>query len=81
MDYIRWIAFGSLLVFIPGFLISLGPIMWLMFSEIFPVRVRGLGASIGDCTNWASNWLVTIMFLTLIEYLGPSGTFFILLLA
>ncbi|EAX33375.1 sugar porter family MFS transporter [Coxiella burnetii] len=77
MDYMRWIAFGSLLVFISGFSISLGPIMWLMFSEIFPLRVRGLGASIGACTNWASNWLVTITFLTLIEYLGPSGTFFI----
>lgn len=74
---LKWMTLISMLVFIAGFAISLGPIMWLMIAEIFPLKVRGLGASLATCINWASNWLVAITFLTLIEFLGPSGTFFI----
>ncbi len=65
----------SMLVFIAGFAISLGPIMWLMIAEIFPLKVRGLGASIATCINWSSNWLVAITFLSLISWIGPSGAF------
>lgn len=74
---LKWIAMGSMIVFIAGFAISLGPIMWLMISEIFPLKVRGLGSSMATCVNWASNWLVTITFLTLMQYVGASGTFLI----
>ncbi len=74
---LKWMTLISMLVFIAGFAISLGPIMWLMIAEIFPLKVRGLGASIATCVNWGSNWLVAITFLTLIETTGASGTFFI----
>jgi sugar porter (SP) family MFS transporter len=74
---LKWTAMGSMVVFIAGFAISLGPIMWLMISEVFPLKVRGLGSSIATCVNWASNWLVTITFLTLVQFVGPSGTFLI----
>ncbi len=67
----------SMLVFIAGFAISLGPIMWLMIAEIFPLRVRGLGASIATCINWSSNWMVAITFLSLISWVGPGGAFFV----
>lgn len=76
-DLLKWVALSSMLVFIAGFAISLGPIMWLMISEIFPLKVRGLGSSIATCVNWASNWMVTITFLTLVQFLGASGTFLI----
>lgn len=74
---LKWFTLGGMLLFIAGFAISLGPIMWLMIAEIFPLRVRGLGASLATCINWGSNWLVAITFLTLISTLGASGTFFI----
>jgi sugar porter (SP) family MFS transporter len=67
----------SMLIFIAGFAISLGPIMWLMIAEIFPLKVRGLGASIATCINWTFNWLVAVTFLTLINVIGASGTFFL----
>ncbi len=63
---LKWLTLISMLVFIAGFAISLGPIMWLMIAEIFPLKVRGLGASLATCINWGSNWLVAITFLTLI---------------
>src|SRR5260370_1303315 len=49
---LKWLTLISMLVFIAGFAISLGPIMWLMIAEIFPLKLRGLGASLATCINW-----------------------------
>lgn len=72
---LHWVALGSMLLYIACFAFSLGPIMWLMIAEIYPLRVRGTGASLATCMNWASNLLVTATFLKLVQLLGPSGTF------
>ncbi|MBS0350374.1 MAG: sugar porter family MFS transporter [Proteobacteria bacterium] len=74
-DTLKWLTLISMLVFIAGFAISLGPIMWLMIAEVFPLKVRGLGASLATCINWGSNWLVAITFLTMVHKFGMSGTF------
>ncbi|MCX7124785.1 MAG: sugar porter family MFS transporter [Gammaproteobacteria bacterium] len=71
----------GMLVYVMGFAVSLGPIVWLMISEIFPTQVRGFGASIATLFNWGSNGLVAITFLSLINHLGKSGTFFIYFIA
>lgn len=67
----------TLLVYIVCFAIGLGPVYWLMSSEIFPNRLRGSGASASSTANWASNLLVSITFLTLISSIGESLTFWI----
>ncbi len=74
---LKWMSLISMVVFIAGFAISLGPIMWLMISEIFPLKVRGFGSSLATCVNWGSNWLVAITFPLLIESVSASGTFLI----
>ena len=71
----------GMLVYVMAFAVSLGPISWLMIAEIFPTQVRGLGASIATFFNWASNGLVAVTFLSLIDVLGKSGTFFIYFLS
>jgi len=71
------LAIASMMVYIIGFGISLGPIMWLTIAEIFPLSVRGLGSSLATCVNWGSNWLVAITFLGLIDLFNASGTFLI----
>lgn len=71
----HWVALISMLVYIACFAFSLGPIMWLMIAEIYPLRVRGTGASLATCVNWASNFLVTATFLNMVKYMGASGTF------
>lgn len=75
LAFIKWMALAAIFVYIAGFAISLGPIMWLMISEIYPLKVRGLGSSVATAANWGSNMIVAVTFLTLIEYLGASGTF------
>lgn len=76
-NFLKWLTLASMLTFIAGFAISLGPIMWLTIAEIFPLKVRGLGSSLATCINWGSNWLVAITFLTLVQFWGLSGTFLI----
>lgn len=67
----------TLLVYIVCFAIGLGPVYWLMSSEIFPNRLRGSGASASTTANWGANLLVSITFLTLINSIGQSVTFWI----
>jgi sugar porter (SP) family MFS transporter len=72
---LHWLALVSMLVYIACFAFSLGPIMWLMIAEIYPLRIRGVGASLATCVNWASNLLVTATFLKLVQWIGADGTF------
>jgi SP family galactose:H+ symporter-like MFS transporter len=58
----KWFLVVSMLVYIAFFAISLGPLGWLMVTEVFPTKVRGLGASIGSLSNWGFNTLVVWTF-------------------
>ncbi len=69
------LSVAVILVYIAAFAISLGPVMWLMIAEIFPIHVRGLGASVCTAVNWGSNWLVAITFLSLVHWLSQGGAF------
>ncbi|WP_310963202.1 sugar porter family MFS transporter [Nocardioides terrisoli] len=75
-DY-GWIALAGLILFIAAFAIGLGPVFWLMISEIFPVGVRG--AAMATCTifNWGANFVVAQTFLTLSGAMGRNGVFFL----
>ncbi|RLE01205.1 MAG: sugar porter family MFS transporter, partial [Bacteroidetes bacterium] len=48
----KWFLVISMLVYIAFFAISLGPLGWVLITEVFPTRVRGLGSSIGSLSNW-----------------------------
>lgn len=72
-----WIAIASLMLYVGSFAIGLGPVFWLMLSEIYPLRIRGRAMSVGTITNWGFNLLTAITFLTLINFLGKAGTFWL----
>jgi len=65
----------ALCAFIAGFAISLGPVMWAMFSEIFPQHVRGVAISIAGFFNSAISYLVQQFFPVGMESLGPAIVF------
>jgi MFS transporter, SP family, galactose:H+ symporter len=69
------IALGSMMVYVGCYAFSLGPIVWLLISEIFPLRVRGMGMSLSTLANWVGNFAVSQFFLTMVEKLGRSATF------
>lgn len=59
------------------FAFGLGPIFWLLISEIYPLNVRGAAMSAVTVTNWALNLVVAVTFLTLVGVLGRAGTFWL----
>jgi sugar porter (SP) family MFS transporter len=74
---LAWLAVVTLMVYVASFAISLGPIFWLLIAEIYPLRVRGIAEGSAAGVNWAFNFLVSLTFLTLVELLGPSLTFWV----
>jgi MFS transporter, SP family, galactose:H+ symporter len=49
--------------------------LWLLISEIFPLKVRGQASSIATMANWLSNFVVSLTFLSLLRGLGDVTTF------
>jgi SP family galactose:H+ symporter-like MFS transporter len=68
-------AIGALLVFIIGFAMSAGPIIWVICSEIYPLAGRDLGVTCSTATNWISNAIVGQTFLTMLATFGGGNTF------
>ena len=67
----------GILGFIACFAFSLGPVMWVMLSEIFPNRYRGLAIGVIGFINSFSSWLIQQIFPWEISNLGSALTFFI----
>src|SRR5256885_1692810 len=72
---LAWIAVICLMGYVASFAIGLGPIFWLLIAEIYPLKIRGLAEGTAATFNWASNLIVSLTFLTLVERLGASSTF------
>lgn len=70
-------ALICLFVYIASFAYSLGPIGWLLNSEIYPLHIRGKAMGVATCANWVSNFIVTATFLNLINIFGKAGTFWL----
>ncbi len=66
----------ALVVFIASFAFSLGPIVWTIISEIYPNRVRGRAMAVATAVNWFAAFLVAQFFLSLVDAIGESTTFF-----
>ena len=75
-DQYGWLALGGLVLFIASFAIGLGPVFWLMISEIFPVGLRSKAMSVCTIVNWGANFLVAQTFLTLSGAITRQGVFF-----
>jgi sugar porter (SP) family MFS transporter len=74
-DHLGWLTLTTLILYVISFAISLGPIFWLLISEIYPLHVRGIAMSIATIANWLANLVVALTFLSLVEVLGPGFTF------
>ncbi|RPK09412.1 sugar porter family MFS transporter [Priestia endophytica] len=56
---------------------AVSPVTWLMLSEIFPLRMRGMGMGITVFFLWIANFLVGLTFPILLAAIGLSTTFFV----
>ena len=67
----------GILGFVAGFALSLGPVMWVLFSELFPNRIRGVAISFVGLINSAVSFIVQLVFPWELENFGNSVTFLI----
>jgi len=63
--------------FVASFAVSIGPVMWVLFSELFPNRLRGLAISFVGLINSGVSFLVQLVFPWELSNFGSAGTFFI----
>ena len=74
---VAWLAVISLGVYVACFAIGLGPVLWLLISEIYPLKIRGRAMGVATMMNWGSNLIVALTFLSLLHSLGRSATFWL----
>jgi sugar porter (SP) family MFS transporter len=74
---VPWLALACLLTYIVGFAVGLGPVFWLMISEIFPIQMRGPAMAVCTMFNWGLNFAISYTFLTLTDVLTKGGTFWL----
>ncbi len=67
----------GILGFVASFAVSLGPVMWVLFSELFPNALRGIAISFVGLINSAISFGVQLVFPWELETLGNSTTFLI----
>jgi SP family galactose:H+ symporter-like MFS transporter len=71
------LAVAMLLMFIVGFAMSAGPLVWTLCSEVQPLKGRDFGIGASTLTNWTANTIVGATFLTLLNTFGRAETFWL----
>ncbi|MGW3678661.1 MFS transporter [Streptomyces prasinus] len=66
-----------MLLYIVAFGVGMGPVFWVLLGELFPPAQRAEGSSAGSTVNWLSNFVVSLLFLPLIQAIGHGPTFWI----
>lgn len=74
---LAWLAALSLFLFIASFAVGLGPLPYILSSEIFPLKARGLGMSFAATSNWGFSTLVVASFPILLNAFGIALVFFL----
>ncbi|CAL0312784.1 unnamed protein product [Lupinus luteus] len=66
----------GVVVMVVGFSLGLGPIPWIIMSEILPVNIKSLAGSIATMANWLTSWVITMTANLLLTW-SSGGTFLI----
>ncbi|XP_058772737.1 sugar transporter ERD6-like 4 isoform X2 [Vicia villosa] len=64
----------GLVTMVIGYSLGIGPIPWLIMSEILPMNIKGLAGSIATLTSWLTSWIITMTANLLLTW-SSGGTF------
>lgn len=70
----KFVTVGCTLLYVTFYAVSVGPLGWLIISEVFPQKLRGKGSSIGSLSVWVFNSIVTFTFFKIAKLLSVPGT-------
>ena len=74
---LSWLSVGMTMMCIAGYAMSAAPVVWILCSEIQPLKCRDFGITCSTTTNWVSNMIIGATFLTLLDTIGAAGTFWL----
>ncbi len=74
---LSWLSVGMTMMCIAGYAMSAAPVVWILCSEIQPLKCRDFGITCSTTTNWVSNMIIGATFLTLLDSIGAAGTFWL----
>ncbi|MGB3152065.1 MAG: sugar porter family MFS transporter [Maribacter sp.] len=77
MQFTGWPVLLLVITAIAIYSMSLAPITWVVLSEIFPNKIRGVAMSIATFALWVASFILTFTFPILNNALGASGTFWV----
>ena len=77
MQVSGWPMLLLVIMAIACFAMSLGPIVWVLVSEIFPIRIRSAAMAVATFALWAACFVLTYTFPLLNKNLGASGAFWL----
>ncbi|WP_316836892.1 sugar porter family MFS transporter [Pedobacter nutrimenti] len=77
MNVTGWFMLFSIILFLLFFAFSLGPLKFVISTEIFPTHIRGTALSMCIMTMWVSDWVVNLLFPMMRDGFGIATTFFI----
>ena len=66
----------SIMVYSASFMMSWGPICWVLISEIFPNTIRGAAVAIAVAFQWIFNWIVSASFVPMFNMQTASDPHF-----
>lgn len=66
-----------ILLYVAAFAVSFGPVVWVMISEIFPTRIRGLATALATLFLWVADFVVSQTFPMLLNSIGAAYTFWL----
>lgn len=72
---IGFISLLGVLIFIGAFAMSMGPVVWVLLSEMFPNKIRSVAMSVAVAAQWAANYFVTQTFPMVTESEMNNNTF------
>ncbi|CAH9077883.1 unnamed protein product [Cuscuta europaea] len=70
------ISIVGVMCMIVFFSLGLGPVPWLIMSEILPIKIKGLAGSVATLANWLCSWVITATAPVLLDW-SSGGTFII----
>jgi len=71
------VSLVAIMVYIAFFAIGLGPVTWVIISEIYPLGVRAKAMSLATLANWLFNYILVLTFLDVITWIGVGATFIV----
>ena len=72
---LSWVAVTSVSLYIVAYIMTWGPCTWLIMSEIFPVKARGIASGFATLINWFCAFTIAKTFPLFVDELTAAGTF------